>query len=346
MKVLRISKEIEVLMGSIGAFQSLFMSTYLFFHRKRNIQNILLSLFFLLITLRIVKSLLWVYLDLVPDWFLNLGFAAHTASGPILLLYFLHYIHPRPWNPIHFLHFVPALLLLLFLFNINESNFWYRGGYSALLYQQLIYTLIAIGLFVHVLFKKNTSGMDVKDRWWLFLLLAGAGSIQIAYFSNYILGLTPYLAGPVIYAVFIYVIALFGLLNKKVLFKEAFSSRYNNIKIGDAEFNTSKIQIAALMQNEKPYLDPAFSLDKLSRSVTLPSYLASHIINKGFNTNFSDFINSYRIEEAKLKLMSPQYDRIKISEIAYECGFNSLSSFNKAFKKHVGRTPSEFKKSI
>ena len=97
------------------------------------------------------------------------------------------------------------------------------------------------------------------------------------------------------------------------------------------------------MENEKPYLEHDFSLQELSKKISLPSYLTSHIINKGYDTSFSDYINSYRINRVKSKLNSTSYKNIKIAEIAYECGFNSLSSFNTSFKKLTGITPSEYK---
>ena len=105
-----------------------------------------------------------------------------------------------------------------------------------------------------------------------------------------------------------------------------------------------KGEIVKIMQSEQPYLNASFTLEKLSKKVALPVYLTSHIINKGFDTNFPDFINSYRIRTAASKLISPEYHHIKISEIAYESGFNTLSSFNTAFKKLKGMTPSQFKK--
>jgi AraC-like DNA-binding protein len=343
LKVLRISKEVELLIGSIGAVQSIFMSAYLFFGKKRSIPNILLGLFFLLITLRIVKSLLWVYLDFIPDWFINLGFAAHIASGPTLLLYLLYFLFPKTWNRLNYFHFIPAILLILFLYQINESNFWYKGGYAFLLYHQLTYTICAIVILIFGLFKFREN-FNLKNKMWLTLIMLGATSIQLAYFSNYILGITPYLAGPIVYAVFIYIIAFYGLLNHKIFDKENYNSKYDNINISSEGFMEYKSRIEYIMQSEKPYLDPAFNLQNLSKQISLPSYLTSHIINKGCNTNFSDFINSYRIDIAKSKLNSQSYRNIKIAEIAYECGFNSLSSFNTSFKKQVGVTPSQFRK--
>lgn len=342
MKALQISRDIELLLASIGAIQSLFMAVYIYFGKKRNISNVLVALFFLLITIRIVKSLLWVYLDFIPDWFINLGFAAHLASGPTLLLYLLHVIFPKPWNRLNYFHFVPALLLILLLNRVSEANFWYRGGYAFLLYHQLAYTILSIGLLVYGLIKMR-SDFSFKEKVWLSILMIGAAGIQFAYFSNYILGITPYLAGPIIYAIFIYIIAFYGIVNHRIFDKVKTTLKYSNININAEEFSYYKAQIENIMENEEPYLEPNFSLQDLSKKISLPSYLTSHIINKGYDTNFSDYINSYRIDVARSKLNSTSYKNIKIAEIAYECGFNSLSSFNTSFKKLTGITPSEYK---
>ncbi len=348
MHVLRVSKEVEFLLGSIGALQSLFISAYLYFGKKRSVTNLLLAGFFALITLRITKSLLWMYLDGVPDWFINLGFIAHLSTGPILFLYFLHYLSPRKWNPWHYAHFLPAGLLVPLLFFVDGDNFWYRGGYTALLYHQLGYTLASL-LVVGAAFLKKTKGfvpLDKKDAIWTALLLFGAASIQLAYFSNYILALAPYSAGPILYGILIYPTVFYGVINPGLFREPKQRSKYHNIHLETIEFERAKSNILLKMNQEKPFLDDGFSLTKLSRLVSLPPYLTSHIINKGFGTHFSEFVNGYRVREAKAKLRSKMYQHIKISEIAGQCGFNSLSSFNIAFKKQTGTTPSKFKKRV
>lgn len=345
LRTLNISKEIELLLGSFGAIQSAFLAIYLF-AKKRNVPNSLLGFFFFLITIRIIKSLLWVYLDDVPNWFMNLGFIAHFATGPSLFLYFLYFIKQKPWNRVNYLHFIPAIFLLPFLFKLNLNNFWYQGGYAFLLYHQLVYTILTLGVLMYYLIKKkHILVLDKKSQIWLGILFIGTASIQLAYFSNYILDLTPYLAGPVIYALFIYITAFFGFINQDVLDREKMFSKYRNINLTEEEFSFYKNKIIKIMKMNKPYLDSDFTLNVLSKKISLPSNLTSYIINKGFDTNFSDFANFYRIDDAKAKLVSSAYFHIKISEVAYECGFNTLSSFNTAFKKNVGTTPSQFKNS-
>lgn len=64
-------------------------------------------------------------------------------------------------------------------------------------------------------------------------------------------------------------------------------------------------------------------------------------MNERLNTNFRNYINSYRIEEAK-KILINESDK-NILTICYDVGFNSKSTFNTCFKKYTGKTPSEFR---
>ncbi|MEM7084546.1 MAG: AraC family transcriptional regulator [Bacteroidota bacterium] len=286
------------------------------------------------------------YLESVPNWFLNVGFITHLASGPVLFLYFAHLLKAKKWLRFQYLHFVPIVFLLLFLFKIDESNFWYQGGYSFLLYHQLAYTVLTFHLLLRVYKRRRllTFAFSKKEWNWLFILMIGVSFLQLAYFSNYVLQLTPYSAGPIIYAFFIYVISGYTVFNGGVSGSRKEIVKYRNINMDAESFELYKNKVREIMELEKPFLSSSFSLEQLSQFISLPTYLTSHIINKGFNKNFSDFINSYRISEAKSKLSSSIYGHIKIAEIAYECGFNSLSSFNNAFKKNTGTTPSGYRK--
>jgi len=96
------------------------------------------------------------------------------------------------------------------------------------------------------------------------------------------------------------------------------------------------------VENEKPFLDPELSLKKLSDSVNIPTRQLSQLINDQIGSNFYDFINGYRIEMAKKLLIISEREKT-VSEILYESGFNTKSSFNLAFKKETGLTPTEFR---
>jgi AraC-like DNA-binding protein len=68
----------------------------------------------------------------------------------------------------------------------------------------------------------------------------------------------------------------------------------------------------------------------------------SAVINEGYNKNFFDFINDYRIEEFKRLAATEQYKHYTFLAIAMEVGFSSKTTFNRAFKKCTGQTPREY----
>ena len=70
--------------------------------------------------------------------------------------------------------------------------------------------------------------------------------------------------------------------------------------------------------------------------------LISKVINQGFGLNFNDFINKYRVDAVCDCLDKDMQQHMTILGIALECGFNSKATFNRAFKKHVGKTPREY----
>lgn len=104
-------------------------------------------------------------------------------------------------------------------------------------------------------------------------------------------------------------------------------------------------KIQAYMKTEEPFLDASLTLQKLARQVEVPSRELSELINQQIGKHFFDFVNEYRIEKAKKLLKDTSKNKLTVLEILYEVGFNSKSSFNTAFKKHVGVTPTQFRKS-
>ncbi len=105
-------------------------------------------------------------------------------------------------------------------------------------------------------------------------------------------------------------------------------------------------QITQYMETEKPYLTPALTLEKLAIQMRIPARLLSNIINRHFNCHFFEFINSYRIDEAKSMLSNQNQSDKTVLDIMLDVGFNSKATFNTLFKKKVGMTPSEYRKSV
>jgi AraC-like DNA-binding protein len=100
------------------------------------------------------------------------------------------------------------------------------------------------------------------------------------------------------------------------------------------------------MKEKKPFTDGDLSLQKLAQGLSISPHHLSQIINEQLGQSFSDFINSYRVEEAKRRLQDPAFKHLSLLGIAIDVGFNSKSSFNSVFKKHTNLTPSEFRNGL
>lgn len=95
----------------------------------------------------------------------------------------------------------------------------------------------------------------------------------------------------------------------------------------------------------KNYLNPNVSLANLAEAIQVPSYRISEVLGKYRKTSFYDLINSHRIHDIQQALFDSNYAHLSILGIAFEFGFNAKSTFNTAFKKFTGMSPSEFKRS-
>jgi AraC-like DNA-binding protein len=100
-------------------------------------------------------------------------------------------------------------------------------------------------------------------------------------------------------------------------------------------------RLQLLMMSDKPYLRSDFSLPDLAQQLGSTVHTLSQVINNCLGKNFFEMTAEYRVEEAK-RLLREQRN-IKVEEIAEQVGYNSKSSFNTAFKKITGKTPSEFR---
>lgn len=103
-----------------------------------------------------------------------------------------------------------------------------------------------------------------------------------------------------------------------------------------------KAKLETFMQQHKPYTNPGLTLNELAQKLKLAPHLLSKIINEGYNKNFFDFVNEYRIEEFKQRFEDPRNKHFTLLAIAFEVGFNSKTAFNRAFKKMTQQTPREY----
>jgi AraC-like DNA-binding protein len=111
----------------------------------------------------------------------------------------------------------------------------------------------------------------------------------------------------------------------------------------DNEIDELAVRIQVLMQEQRPHLNSQLTLERFAALLEVPPRQVSNAINGCFKQNFQEFINCFRVEEAKQSLRDPSYLHCTVVEIAQAAGFNSKATFNRLFKQQVGVTPSVYR---
>ena len=103
-------------------------------------------------------------------------------------------------------------------------------------------------------------------------------------------------------------------------------------------------QLVAVMEERHPFRDPGLTLKQLADLSGLTPHHVSEAINTSAGQNFYEFVNAYRVEDVKNRLLDPDMDAFTVLALGMESGFNSKSTFNAIFKKHTGMTPSAYRR--
>ena len=334
-----ILKHAELLFASIGVSMALFFGVFLLVtYRKRPGANLFLAFFLIAFSLRIAKSLFFNYFPIHPS-IRNAFLGLLLLAGPSVWFYISYSLRPRKLQKSVFLHFVPfAVMLLLSPVIPNDGS--------------LISRVIYIGLQVHILAYAFYALLRLrKESWadkpfplknWLLFFNVVTIALAITHIGVF-LGWIPYLSNA-----FLFSLAILFLAGKALKTPSVFSEtrkKYANSSWSSEEIKTSIERLETYMKTKKPYLDPELSLGSLSEQMGMSPKKLSQVINQVQNENYSQYIARYRVEEAKLLLASEKHRHYKIAAIAYESGFNSISSFNSIFRKLTHTTAAAYRQS-
>lgn len=128
--------------------------------------------------------------------------------------------------------------------------------------------------------------------------------------------------------------------------REAEPRKYHRSGLDDEQAERVYRRLVDCMHNDKPYLDPEINIYQLAQQLNVKKHHLSQVINEKAGINFFDFINEFRVEETKRNMADGGKKNLTLLGIALESGFNSKATFNTAFKKFTGQTPSDFQKSL
>ena len=249
-----------------------------------------------------------------------------------------------------------SLLVIAQLISISYSNFLDLSMVNQLNTYFLILYIYALGLNLfygrksHLYIKKNTDIPNwvvrffkaVQVNWYASLLIGISMSISNLLGSEVKL-LTEWTEKLFWINIGIAIIYIEWILLVKVADFIASAKLKNNKEFAEVEnWEVYKKKLSELMKSKLLYTDPTLTLSDLASNLGTNTYYASKILNEGFEKNFSDYINNYRIDAFIDMVKSDSNNEKTYLSIAYDVGFNSKSAFNRAFKKHMGQTPSEF----
>jgi len=336
-------QHIELLIGSIGVMLSLFFATFLIISHKRQPKaNIFLTIYLLAFSLRIGKSLFFNYFPIDPV-IRNVFLGVLLTIGPSVWFY-TNYLSKTnaPFKRSKILiQYVPAMLYVLFCWAIpNDGSTVAEFFYTFLILHMACYTLFSL---IWLSKRPEEASINESVKRWLYYFLSVTLFMVVIYFmiSN---GIIPYYLGTAF--LFSGVIIFFGIwaLKNPFLFKIN-KEKYSNSSLSYEESIQHVDQLDRLMTDEKLFLDPDLTISKTSARLNITTKQVSQAINQVYKKNYSQYIADFRVEEAKRLLHSAEYAHYKISAIAYDSGFNSISSFNTTFKKLTQRTAIEYRQS-
>lgn len=212
-----------------------------------------------------------------------------------------------------------------------------------------IAAIISLRRYARLLKNRYSNLGDVASIWINCLVTGFLGSWFLTLLVNILgnlLGLsTSTLLGIADnYVTFILVMALFTYSISHVQSLHQARLETQDVSIDQTAQNQliNKIQNGIFMH--KLYLNQSLTIEEFSKEIDAPYREVSNLINKHFNTNFFEFINFHRIEEAKRMLSDPAYSQLSVLEILYESGFNSKSAFQRFFKRLTGISPREYRR--
>lgn len=356
----------SILIGFVCFLLAVFLSTV---PSTRKLPNRLLAAFLMLTAIEL-SAWLWSGPGASGSWQNGLRLALGTLQMPLFLGFFVSTCYSdfklKTRDAFHLLPFVAALVLIL---PGNQIPYWADSGTGIhvtgreqnifqigahIQYYAYMIAVVAVLWQFRRLFREYHSGARSEVLTWLtqfaavslfahtlivirnLLTFSSANSLVLAlqiFGILLALAITTWLALTSLFQPH-----LFRDVDRALVeVSKATSNRHDNGETASLQLN----QLQAFMEANEPYLDPKLSLSSLSDQMAMIPREVSELLNQSLGVHFFDFVNGYRIKKAQHLLLAQP--RQSIIEILYDVGFNSKSSFNAAFKKHTGLTPSAYR---
>ncbi|MFY0632115.1 MAG: AraC family transcriptional regulator [Flavobacteriaceae bacterium] len=352
------------------SFQLLFISFFLFQNKKgKRYSNHFLAVVFLMLGLSLITlglSASGVFID--NPILVSIDDSFMLAYGPLLFLFTRSVlIKDFKLQKKQLVHFIPFLALTLLIITVISISEVLEGNFN-IMYVAVFETILMLHIATYVIKCRleiknalstataNYSNIPIEHISWLKLII---NSFVIILITTIIHATIPFLQFKygLLISLALFIIYLFYFVNKVILrmlnnatkdsgiimlVEQGNQDKYKGSNLTDVQLKSYVSKISAYFDKHQPFLESNITLQHLAEIIEISPKALSQVINAGFSLSFFDFINTYRIEHA-IKLLNQNTAKTTIQEVMYDSGFSSKSSFNTAFKKFTGLTPTNYK---
>lgn len=362
----------------IGIAITFFLSFTLLMKKGKSVADrILFAWLFVILVHLILFSVISSNEYLKFPYLLGLEIPLPLLHGPFLFLYSVALTMGQFSRPKIFLHFLPFAIgfiatIPFLILNPEEKILVYQNEgeefetisiiiFIGIVLSGITYIFLSLRVLVNhkKLIKDNFSSIEKINLQWLFRLVLGLSCIWVLVFfaDDEII-----FSSVVLFVTFIgyYGIKQVGVFtNQQVLelspsieYKELAGpsvaapevSKYNKSALSDSQLKAIHGELVQLMKQKKLFLTPELTLSMVAEELEIHPNTLSQVINTVEQKNFFDYINTLRIKEFKERIVNPDNQKYTLLSLAFECGFNSKTSFNRNFKNLTGKSPSEYLK--
>lgn len=365
----------------LGIIQALFLAiVFLGYGRKGN--HVFIGIAMLILALIEFESFLnYTGYVIYAPWIINTTTPMIFALGPLSYFYIRRTSGYRSFKKRDLLHFAPALSYFFYSFFFFFQNNGFKinsalkanhpeaiiPGYFAdfptdplriqgfVVIEGLAIHLLIYSIVSFVFLRKQSAQVTQKRsrypvhvRWayiWMLSLLIG--SMLLLSTGGVINGIRIYKSWLPAFTIDIYCVLIIY-INMAYWLGDALipfisQNKYSKSPLDQKDQQSLLAGLQLIMLRQKPYKNADFSLNQLARLAQLSPHVTSQVINAGSGMSFNEFVNWYRIDEARKLLTDPAGDQIKVEGLAYELGYKSKSAFFTSFRRFTDTTPGRFR---
>ncbi|MFY0686235.1 MAG: AraC family transcriptional regulator [Cyclobacteriaceae bacterium] len=319
------------------------------FKKQKDLSDFVLIIWFIFIGLHSSSFLFIHYRDVNL-----LSIAFPFLQGPFLYLYLLSKVKkPVRLSNRHVLHVLPFLIFVGYQYYqvlsnpllANEHQHYVNFITISNPFGILFVVQLAVYLFLSYQLSRRNNHHSVWLKTLVFsIMIIWLSSTSSMFFPNvndHAIQMKFDVFIFVVLTIFVYLASYLG-LKENILPVAKKASKYEKNVLSNVESEKIWTDLQKLMEEEQLFIKADLSLNKLSDQIDTSLNKLSQVINQQSHQTFNDYINSYRVNHAKEMIRNPS--NLTLLAIAYASGFSSKSTFNRAFKKATGITPSEYLK--